>query len=162
MADLLLIVDDSAVMRHVLKRIMGRSLWPKERILEACDGQEGLDLARTPGVSLVLSDIRMPVMGGLEMLQKIREDESLDHVLVMMVTEVATWASEVDARSLGAAGYIRKPFDPDQIISEVTRVWTAAGRPPLVAPLPVAQPASRVVFRPMICATRVREGKLRG
>lgn len=161
MGDLLLIVDDSAVMRHVLKRILGRSLWPQERMLEAHDGQEGLELARTPGVSLVLSDIRMPVMGGLEMLKKIREDESLQHVLVMMVTEVTTWASEVDARALGAAGYIRKPFDPDQIISEVTRVWAAAGRPPLVAPPPVVRPAARLVQRPMIYATRVREGKTR-
>ncbi|MBL8293355.1 MAG: response regulator [Bryobacterales bacterium] len=148
-------------MRHVLKRIMSRSLWPKERILEAADGQEGLELARTPGVSLVLADIQMPVMGGLEMLQKIREDENLGDVLVLMVTAVTTRAAEVKARKLGAAGYIRKPFDPDQITSEVTRVWTAAGRTRLVAPRPLAQPVSRSVLRPMICATWVREGKTR-
>lgn len=159
MADLLLIVDDSVVMRHVLKRIMSRSLWPKDRILEASNGQEGLELARTPGVSLVLSDIQMPVMGGLEMLRKIREDENLGHVLVLMVTAVTTCAAEVKARELGAAGYIRKPFDPDQITSEVMRVWTAAGRQRLVAPPPMAHLPMRPALRPTICVTRVHVGK---
>ena len=150
MPDLLLIVEDSPVMRHVLKRIMSRSLWQKDQILEASNGAEGLVLARTPGVCLVLTDIRMPVMGGLELLQRMQEDERLRHVPVMIVTAVTTCAAEMKARELGAAGYIRKPFDPDQITGEVMRVLAAARRSRLVAPAPVEQPA--------FCATR-REAK---
>ncbi len=150
MADLLLIVEDSPVMRHVLKRIMSRSLWQKDQILEASNGAEGLVLARTPGVCLVLTDILMPVMGGLELLERIRGDASLRHVQVMIVTAVTTCAAEMKARELGAAGYIRKPFDPDQITGEVTGVLAAARRSRSVAPAPVEQPA--------LCTTR-REAK---
>jgi two-component system chemotaxis response regulator CheY len=157
-ADLLLIVDDSAVTRHVLKRIMSRSLWPTDRILEASNGQEGLELARTPGVGLVLLDIQMPVMGGLEMLQRIRDDQNLQHVLVLMVTALTTCPAELKARELGAVGYIRKPFDPDQIIGEITRVWAAAGRQQLVVQPPLVQPM-HPILQPTICVTRVRERK---
>ena len=77
----------------------------------------------------------MPVMDGLEFLQKMRADSTLRQLIVLIVTAVTSRAVEVTARELGAAGFIRKPFYPVQIREEVIRALAKAGREPPPMPL---------------------------
>jgi len=76
-------------------------------------------LARENSLDLILSDINMPLMDGLEFVRQLRAIESAKNIPVIMITTEAGEAHVVEAVSLGASGYIRKPFTPEQIKERV-------------------------------------------
>jgi len=110
-----LIVDDSAAIRKILQRVLRQADVPLCLVHEAGDGAEALTVLKTKKVDLILSDINMPNMDGLEMLGKLKSDESLKNVPVIMVSTEGSQTKVLEAVQLGAAGYVRKPFTPDQI-----------------------------------------------
>ena len=110
-----LVVDDSAAIRKILQRVLRQTGMAIHTIHEAGDGQEALTLLGTQTVDLILSDINMPKMDGLQMLAAIKASARWRHIPVVMITTEGGETKVAEAVKLGAAGYVRKPFTADQI-----------------------------------------------
>ena len=110
-----LIVDDSAAIRKILQRVLKQAEIPIDNVFEAGDGNEALAALEAHPVGLILSDINMPNMDGLEMLNHIKARDEWKQVPVVMVSTEGSQAKVLDAVRLGAAGYVRKPFNAEQI-----------------------------------------------
>jgi two-component system chemotaxis response regulator CheY len=117
MASLLdvLIVDDSAAIRKILQRVLKQAEIPIGEVYEASDGVEALETLRKQKVGLVLSDINMPNMDGLEFLTLVRAEPAWQKLPVVMVSTEGTHAKVLEAVERGASGYVRKPFTAEQI-----------------------------------------------
>ena len=110
-----LIVDDSAAIRKILQRVLRQANLPIAEYFEAGDGVEALEVLKLQEVGLVLSDINMPNMDGLQLLSQVRAMEKWKTVPFVMITTEGSHAKVLEAVQLGASGYVRKPFTPDQI-----------------------------------------------
>lgn len=117
-----LVVDDSPLMRSFIRRILAVCGLPTKEILEAGDGQSALDLMGRSAVDLVLSDINMPRMNGSEMMRFMNSTPSLRGIPVIVVSTDATQQRMDAMLEMGAQGYIRKPFQPEALRSEIERV----------------------------------------
>ena len=115
-----LIVDDSAVMRKIVERSLRQAGIELREVLEASNGMEGLAAVRQSSVDLILSDINMPAMDGLEFLHGLRSVDNAKNTPVVMITTEGSESRVVEALTAGARGYIRKPFTPDQVKERVT------------------------------------------
>lgn len=111
----LLIVDDSSSMRSVVKKIVGLSGVGVNQLLEAQDGRSALEIMGGNWVDAVILDINMPEMNGLELLQKMSEDVLMKNIPVVMMSTEASEAHVKTAFELGAKGFIRKPFLPEEV-----------------------------------------------
>jgi len=94
-------------------------------VLEAGDGVEALTLLRANTVQLIMCDINMPVMSGLELLKKIKEEKLAVGVPIVMVTTESSEPQVKEAILAGARGYIRKPFTVDHIKNNVRPLLAA-------------------------------------
>ncbi len=117
-----LIVDDSSVMRKIVERSLRQAGIELEKVVEAGNGAEALGVLRDNPVDLILCDINMPVMDGLEFVRQIGSVESAKGVPNVMITTEGSESHVVQALSSGARGYIRKPFTPDQVKEHVLPV----------------------------------------
>jgi len=117
-----LIVDDSSVMRKIVERSLRQAGLDLENVVEAGNGAEALGVLRDNPVDLILCDINMPVMDGLEFVRQIGTVETAKGVPVVMITTEGSENHVVQALSAGARGYIRKPFTPDQVKEHVLPV----------------------------------------
>ncbi len=114
----LMIVDDSSTMRKIIKRVLRQAEIAVENIVEAGNGVEALEqLAANPDVGLILSDVNMPEMNGIDLVKKLREDHAKETLPVIMVTTEGGEAMVSSAMESGANGYVTKPFTPDSIRS---------------------------------------------
>jgi len=118
----ILIVDDSSLIHHMCGLFLSR--YHGARLLSARDGAAALDLlAREPEVDLILLDINMPVMNGLEMLERLQKDGAYRGIPVIVITTQGSEQDEERCLLMGAKGYLRKPFqrpDLQRIIEQVT------------------------------------------
>ena len=114
-----LIVDDSSVMRKIVERSLRQSGIELSKVFEAGNGAEGMAVLGENRVDLILCDINMPVMDGLEFLKTLPGIANAKGTPVVMITTEGSEAHVVEALSLGARGYIRKPFTPDQVKEHV-------------------------------------------
>ena len=121
-----LIVDDSSVMRKIVERSLRQADIDLSEVFQAGNGAEALALLGKSQVDLILCDINMPVMDGLEFIKQLRGIESAKGVPVVMITTEGSESHVVQAISCGARGYIRKPFTPEQVKEHVVPVL--AGR----------------------------------
>ncbi len=119
----ILIVDDSAAIRKILQRVLRQADLPIGTVLEAGDGVEALAALQTQGVGLILSDINMPNMNGLELLSQLKASETWKAVPVVMVSTEGSQAKVLEAVQLGAAGYVRKPFNAEQIKTKLAEFF---------------------------------------
>lgn len=110
-----LIVDDSSVMRKIVERSLRQAGLELEEVREAGNGAEALAELQNSAFDLILSDINMPAMDGLEFLRSLANVPSAKNVPVVMITTEGSESRVVEALSVGAKGYIRKPFTPEQI-----------------------------------------------
>jgi len=117
-----LIVDDSAAIRKILHRVLIQAEIPLGKVYEAGDGLDALEKLKTETVGLILSDINMPNMDGIELLGKLKEDANLKSVPIVMVTTEGRQAKDMQALELGAVGYVRKPFTAEQIKEKLTGI----------------------------------------
>ncbi|MFA7383717.1 MAG: response regulator [Desulfurivibrionaceae bacterium] len=115
MAFNILVADDSETMRAVIKRTVGMSGVPVGEFHEAANGKEALAVLAQNWIDVILSDINMPEMGGMELLRKISEDEELRKIPLIFISTEASEARQEEALKLGAAGYVKKPFQPEAI-----------------------------------------------
>jgi two-component system, chemotaxis family, chemotaxis protein CheY len=117
-----LIVDDSSVMRKIVERSLRQAGVELEKVTEAGNGAEALASLHDNPVDLILCDINMPVMDGLEFVREVAKLESAKGVPIVMITTEGSESHVVQALSAGARGYIRKPFTPDQVKEHVLPV----------------------------------------
>jgi two-component system chemotaxis response regulator CheY len=110
-----LVVDDSAAIRKILQRVLRQTGMAIRTIHEAGDGQEALELLKSQPVHLILTDINMPKMDGLQLLASLKASPQWHSVPVVMITTEGGETKVGEAVRLGAAGYVRKPFTADQI-----------------------------------------------
>ena len=115
----ILVVDDSAMMRKVVLRTLKMAGVEFEQVLEAGDGEEALTCLRANKVALIMCDINMPVMTGLQLLQRIKDDKLAVGVPIVMVTTEGSEPQVRQAILAGARGYIRKPFTTEHIENNV-------------------------------------------
>lgn len=119
----ILLVDDSSTMRSVIKRTVGMANIELDDIVEAGSGTEALDIMEALKIDLVLADINMPEMSGIEMTMKMQEDPQLKAIPVIIVsTEASITRIEQLKESHGVKGYVHKPFTPEQIRDEIHMV----------------------------------------
>ena len=115
MAFNVLIVDDSSSMRAIVRKIIKASGFNIGELLEAADGKEAIKVLTDEWVDLVLADINMPNMNGLELISEMKKDEMLKSIPVVMITAEGSEKRILESMKLGASGYIKKPFLPEEI-----------------------------------------------
>src|ERR1700676_3032679 len=121
-----LIVDDSAVMRKIVARALRQAGLNTLIVHEAGNGHEGLEVLKVQTVDLILSDINMPSMDGLEFVRQISALNLAPGVPVVMITTESSEEHVKEAIQAGARGYIRKPFTAEQVKQRVLPLLTAA------------------------------------
>lgn len=114
-----LIVDDSSVMRKIVERALRQAGLDPMVVVEAANGAEGLEALKAGAVDLVLTDINMPVMDGLEFVRQIGVQGLAPGVPVVMITTESSEEHVKQAIQAGARGYIRKPFTAEQVKERV-------------------------------------------
>ena len=121
-----LIVDDSSVMRKIVERSLRQAGMDELVVREAGNGVEGLEILRAERFDLVLTDINMPSMDGLEFVRQIQEQKLAPGVPVVMITTESSEEHVKKAIQAGARGYIRKPFTAEQVKERVLPLVPAA------------------------------------
>jgi two-component system, chemotaxis family, chemotaxis protein CheY len=127
MAFNVLIVDDSPAMRSFVRRVLDMSGIDVGTSLNAGDGQEALDLLRSEWVDVILTDINMPTMDGEQLLKALDADESLRTIPVIVISTDSTQHRVRSMLTLGAKGYVTKPFLPETLRAEMERVLGVSG-----------------------------------
>jgi len=121
-----LVVDDSAAIRKILQRVLRQTGMAIRTIHEAGDGQEALEVMKSQSVSLVLTDINMPKMDGIQLLGALKSSPQWHKIPVVMITTEGGETKVGEAVRLGAAGYVRKPFTADQIKEKLAGILEPA------------------------------------
>jgi two-component system, chemotaxis family, chemotaxis protein CheY len=115
-----LIADDSSAIRKIIQRCLQKAELGALEVLEASNGQEALQLLAEHKIDVVLSDINMPQMDGLQLLSALKRSPEWKHIPVLIVSTEAEAESVMQAINSGAAGFVRKPFTPAQIHDHLT------------------------------------------
>jgi two-component system chemotaxis response regulator CheY len=111
----ILIVDDSAVTRAVIRRTLLMAKLPLANVFEAADGAAGLAMLEIHKVDLVLADLHMPNMGGVEMTSRILANQATRNIPVIIVSAEPSDQKFNELKQQGVRGCIRKPFSPETI-----------------------------------------------
>lgn len=115
MAFNILVADDSGTMRAVIKKTVEMSGVPVGQFFDAENGQQALEILENNWIDVILSDINMPVMGGMELLRAVTANEDFRRIPLIFITTESSEARMDEARRLGVAGYVKKPFMPETI-----------------------------------------------
>lgn len=119
MAKRILAVDDSPTMRQLLRVTLTRAGF---EVAEGADGVDGLAKASKESFDLVLSDVNMPNMNGLEMVRKLRLLGAYRFTPVVLITTESAIEKKLEGKAAGATGWIVKPFEPEQLLAVVNKV----------------------------------------
>jgi len=117
----ILVVDDSVVMRGMIKRALTMSGIPIGTIVEAGNGQEALDALAATWVDLALVDINMPVMDGMELLERVRASPKTRDLAIVVVSTESSETRVARIAELGA-DFVHKPFTPEELRQTILRV----------------------------------------
>lgn len=116
-------VDDSKSIRDMI----GFTLKPNGyEVIGAGDGVEGLDALSNNSVDMIVCDLNMPNMNGIEMIRKVREDRRFDGIPIVMLTTEAQKEKMMEAKEAGATGWLVKPFDEAKLVAVVNKMIGAA------------------------------------
>ena len=116
----ILVVDDSSMIRLVVSKAAKKMNY---NVIEATNGQEGLDqLLKHSDISLILSDINMPIMNGLEMVEKIKEDEHYKYIPIVMLTTESKDELKQQGRELGVKAWMVKPFNEKTFLKALMKI----------------------------------------
>ncbi|HDR04729.1 MAG TPA: response regulator [Candidatus Marinimicrobia bacterium] len=118
-----LIVDDSETVRSVIIKTLGIAQIPVNTIYQAANGKEALSVLEEQWIDIVFADINMPVMGGIEMVEKMSEDGLLKSVPVVIVSIEGSSTRIEQLKKKGISAYIRKPFTPETIRKVVDDIF---------------------------------------
>jgi signal transduction histidine kinase/DNA-binding response OmpR family regulator/ligand-binding sensor domain-containing protein len=115
---LALVVDDNFEMRQFLRSLLAENF----KVIEASNGKEGLELAYENIPDIIISDIMMPEMDGLEMCQTLKTDVRTDHIPIILTTVLSAQSDRIEGLSKGADSYIPKPIDPNHLMVRVQKL----------------------------------------
>ena len=118
----LLIVDDSATMRAMVKRAATLSGVALDAILEAANGQEALDVLERTKVDAVFTDINMPVMTGVELLKRMATETRWSHVLRVIISTDASDVRRQEVSELNVRHYVQKPVRPEAVCDVLSQL----------------------------------------
>lgn len=121
----ILIVDDSSIVRKVLKKTLGLTNLAFDNVFEAENGKEGLDLLREHWVDLVFLDINMPVMNGMEFMQRLRADETLSATPVVIISTEGSKERKEELFDHDIKAYLRKPITPELLTKTIQGILGA-------------------------------------
>jgi two-component system chemotaxis response regulator CheY len=121
----ILIVDDSATTRAVIRRTLSIAGVRAAALYEAASGQAALDVLRANRVDLILADLHMPEMDGVEMSRRVLADPRTRSIPIVVVSAEPSDARVAELRAMGVSGFLRKPFTPEQVRDAVTKVMEA-------------------------------------
>jgi two-component system chemotaxis response regulator CheY len=127
MAFNVLIVDDSTSMRAIIKRTIKVSGFDVGEYFEAADGKQALDVLEKEWVDLVMTDINMPHMSGIELITEMKTDRLLSSIPIVMVTTEGSEERVRETMALGASGYIKKPFHPEEVKKTLCQIMGETG-----------------------------------
>lgn len=119
-----LVVDDSDIIRSMVKKTLRLAELPLGNVYEAANGREALDVLDGNWVDLVLADLNMPVMDGIEMVDRMKASRDIAGIPVIVISTEGNAKRIEEMRSKGVAEFIRKPFTPESIRDAVCRVTT--------------------------------------
>jgi two-component system chemotaxis response regulator CheY len=119
MSRTIMTVDDSPSIRQMVGFTLRQA---GHRVVEAADGREALSRLAQQPVDLVITDLNMPQVNGLELIRRVRALPALRFVPIVLLTTESDPAKKTEARAAGATGWIVKPFTPDQLTAVVARL----------------------------------------
>lgn len=119
MAKTILAVDDSGSLRQMVAFSLQAAGY---NVVQAVDGQDGLNKAKEKTVDLVLTDQNMPIMDGLTLIKSLRDLSSYQKVPILMLTTESSDEMKAKGKAAGANGWLVKPFDPNRLIEVVKKV----------------------------------------
>jgi len=119
----ILAVDDSPSMRQMVRATLESAGYD---VVEAADGQEALEFARTKSVDLVISDVNMPRMDGIRLVSELRTLPTYRLAPLLLLTTESSQDKKLEGKRAGATGWIVKPFNPTQLIATLGRLLNAA------------------------------------
>jgi two-component system, chemotaxis family, chemotaxis protein CheY len=125
----ILIVDDSPIIRSVLKKAITMANLPVAELYQAGNGQEALDVIEAEWIDVMFLDINMPVMNGVEVLQNLNENGDINSVKVIVISTEGSSTRIEELNKLGIKGFLRKPFTPEQfqeVFTKATDIQNAA------------------------------------
>jgi two-component system chemotaxis response regulator CheY len=117
-----LIVDDSSVMRRMVRRTMELSEVPLGAVLEAGNGREALDLLQTTAVDVLFTDINMPVMNGAELLRALSKQPDVDVRARVVISTDGSEARKAEVVGLNVDWYLEKPLRPEVMRDVLSKV----------------------------------------
>jgi len=115
----ILTVDDSPSIRQMIKVTLAPA---GHNVTEAGDGAQGLEKAKANKFDLVITDLNMPVMNGIELIKALRAQSSLSGMPIVFLTTESADAVKQQAKAAGATGWITKPFRPEQLLAVVGKL----------------------------------------
>ncbi len=118
-----LVVDDSSVMRQIIKNTLKQLGFGGDNLSDAEDGQMGLKRAVDGGFDLIISDWNMPKMTGIEFLKAVRAEGAIKATPFLMVTSEADKEKIVEAVQAGVSQYIVKPFNANQLEEKIKAIF---------------------------------------
>jgi two-component system chemotaxis response regulator CheY len=119
----IMIVDDVASIRQIVTKVFQDVGY---QVTEAARGDEALDLAKIKRVHLVITDVEMPGMSGLDLIKALRDLKSYKTIPILILARDASDGNIKKAEALGASGFIEKPFTPERLLSTVNQVLVDA------------------------------------
>jgi two-component system chemotaxis response regulator CheY len=118
----ILIVDDSKTMRKVIRKAIEISGFDIGECWEAGNGREAIKILSLNDVNIILTDLNMPIMNGVEMVREIRKNKNYDQIPVILVTTDGSEERIEELKGIGVSGYIQKPFYPESIRNILAQV----------------------------------------
>lgn len=119
MSKTILTVDDSTSIRQMVGFTLKQAGYT---VLEAEDGVKGLEVAKGNKVDLVITDLNMPNMNGMELIRSLRQEAAYKFTPILMLTTESDDSKKMEGKQSGATGWIVKPFNPDQLLKVISKV----------------------------------------
>jgi two-component system chemotaxis response regulator CheY len=119
MAKVILTADDSSSVRQMVGFTLKGAGY---QVVEAADGKDALAKAKASGVHMVVTDLNMPNMNGIDLIKALRADPNYKFIPIVMLTTESQDSKKQEGKSAGATGWIVKPFKPDQLLAVVKKV----------------------------------------
>ena len=114
-----LYVEDNEFNRKIVRHLLARTAY---RLTEAVDGEAGVAAAREARPDLVIMDIQLPKLSGLEATRQLRADPLTAHIPIVVITSFALAGDEQKARDAGATAYLAKPYSPRELLEIIRRL----------------------------------------
>jgi two-component system cell cycle response regulator DivK len=115
----ILYVEDNEFNRKIVRHLLGRTSY---QLIEATDGETGVTTARDARPDLVIMDIQLPKMSGLDATRQLRADPATADIPVIVITSFALAGDEDKAREAGATAYLAKPYSPRELLQTIRQL----------------------------------------